>query len=298
MRSAILKLALLFLAAAVTAACGSEDERSRSSPPEQVNATARPDVLARIMERELLIVGVPEDMPPFGFRDGRGNLVGFEVDLAEALAASLEVGAMPRPLPAGALRAVTAGEVDLAGAVAHTFAREESVDFSLPTFMDGQKWLTRKGSGLDEPEDLDGVKVAAVKGAGHARRLKSLRPETVIVPEDGYLDAFLDLKRGKARALTADATVLLRLRDEDAEPGMWTVAGPFLSSEPLAYALMEDQSDLRDTVNKALAAMWLSGDYQRIYGKWFGPESGHPLPLDFEIPVWPGRRRGAEPRTE
>lgn len=277
----------LFLVLSGLAACGGEPEQPAPAPVEQ----AREGALARVKRTGKLVAGVSGDLPLFGFRRaGVDEPEGFEVDIVRALAEDMGVDLeLVVLLPSERLSAAASGRVDLVAAgLAHTFQREEAVDFSLPTFMDGQKLLVHKASGIKGLADLPGRAAAAAKGAGDATRLKEAVPGAEVRAYDDYIKAFLALKRGEAQALTADATVLLKLRAADVDPKLWEIAGPFLSRKPYAIALPEDQSDLRDAVNRALARLWISGDYRRIYEKWFGPDTGYSLPLNFEMQVWPG----------
>ena len=42
----------------------------------------------------------------------------------------------------------------------------------------------------------------------------------------------------------------------------------------------EDDSDWRDALNYCLHDLWNSGQFQKIYAKWFGPDSMCPVPLE------------------
>jgi polar amino acid transport system substrate-binding protein len=49
----------------------------------------------------------------------------------------------------------------------------------------------------------------------------------------------------------------------------------------------ENDSKLRDEVNYALQRIEASGEYDRIYDRWFGPDSDTPVPREGRIEVWP-----------
>jgi polar amino acid transport system substrate-binding protein len=287
--------ALMLCLLACLAGCGDEPDAGTAGPvpAERENAEQEPPggVLAKVLRSGKLVAGVAGDLPPFGSRmDGVGEPEGFEIDLVRALASYLEVSPeFVVLLPSERLPALTAGRVDLVAAgMAHTFSREEAVDFTLPVFMDGQKLLVHKGSGIRGPRDLAGRPVAAARGAGDAARMKRAAPEAEVRTYDDYVKAFLALKRGEVHALTADATVLLRLRAADVDSELWEITGPYLSRLPYAMAVPENRSDFRDALNKGLAHLQVSGDFERIYKKWFGPDTDYRLPLDYGIPVWPG----------
>ena len=88
-------------------------------------------------------------------------------------------------------------------------------------------------------------------------------------------------------AVTTDATILLGLKNSADNPDDYVIAGSYISDEPYGIGVPENESNFRDAVNKALADMWTSGDYQKIYNKWFGPDTNYTLPLEWEMEIWP-----------
>jgi polar amino acid transport system substrate-binding protein len=148
--------------------------------------------------------------------------------------------------------------------------------------------MVHREYGINGIRDLDGLSVAAVQGSGDAQRLAAAVPGKLVVkPYSGYVKAFLALKSGEVQALTADATILLRLRATDVRPELWKITGAYLSHKPYALALPENQSDLRDAVNQALAEIKASGEFERIHETWFGPDSDHPMPMELGVWAWP-----------
>lgn len=260
--------------------------------PAAPNAPAdRPgDGLAEVRARGALRIGIKEGMPPFGFRDpAGGDLKGFEPDLARAVAQRLGVEPRLEPIDARTrIPALVEGRLDLVAAgMAHTFSRDEMIDFSTAYFLDGVRLLTAGGSGIGGADDLKGRTVAVAAGDAAAKAVTTAQPDCALLPMDGYPQAFLALKQGQADALAADASVLLFLKNADSEPKRWAVVGPVLLRRPVAMGLAENQSDLRDAVNRALADMWRGGQFRRIYQRWFGPGTDYHLPLDWDMETWP-----------
>ncbi len=61
--------------------------------------------------------------------------------------------------------------------------------------------------------------------------------------------------------------------------GKYELVGDFFSNEPYGIGLVEDDSKLRDAVNFALQDMWKDGSYEKIYNKWYGPDTKYYFPL-------------------
>jgi polar amino acid transport system substrate-binding protein len=227
---------------------------------------------------------------PFGFVDEDTNqLVGFDVDVCKYIADKLGVEAEFKPVTSATrIPMIAQGSIDLAAAtMTHKFARDDVIDFSITYFMDGQKILVEKGSGIDSVADLAGKKVGTAKGSTSEKNIKVAQPEVTVLSFEGYPQAFLALKQGKVSAVTTDSTILLGLKNSDPNPENWVIAGEFISDEPYGLGVPENESNFRDMVNRSLAEMWVSGDYQKIYNKWFGPDSNYYLPLEWEMEVWP-----------
>ena len=108
----------------------------------------------------------------------------------------------------------------------------------------------------------------------------------MIVPFETYPEAFAALKQGKVEAMASDSGILLGLRGRDENPGDWELVGEPLSAAPYAIGLPENDSKFRDFVNVALMELWESGEYKMIYDRWFGKNTGFPLPLEGRLEVW------------
>ena len=83
----------------------------------------------------------------------------------------------------------------------HKFAREDSIDFSITYFMDGQKILVKKDSGIKSVADLAGKKVGTSKGSTSEKNIKEAQPECNVLSFEGYPQAFLALRQGKVSAV-------------------------------------------------------------------------------------------------
>ena len=253
-------------------------------------ASANAGNIEKIKQRGALIAGVKDAVVPFGFVDPDTNqLVGFDVDICRAVADKLGVELKVKPVTSATrIPMLTQGSIDLAAAtMTHKFAREDSIDFSITYFMDGQKILVKKDSGIKSVADLAGKKVGTAKGSTSEKNIKQAQPKCKVLSFEGYPQAFLALRQGKVAAVTTDSTILLGLKNSAPNPDDYVIAGDFISAEPYGIGLPENDSDFRDLVNRTLVDLWNSGEYQKIYNKWFGPDSKYYLPLNWEMETWP-----------
>lgn len=253
-------------------------------------ASASAGNIEKIKERGALIAGVKDAVVPFGFVDADTNqLVGFDVDICRAIASNLGVELKLKPVTSATrIPMLAQGSIDLAAAtMTHKFAREDSIDFSITYFMDGQKILVKKDSGIKSVADLAGKKVGTAKGSTSEKNIKEAQPKCKVLSFEGYPQAFLALRQGKVSAVTTDSTILLGLKNSAPNPEDYLIAGDFIAAEPYGLGLPENDSDFRDLVNRTLVDLWNTGEYLNIYNKWFGPKSKYYLPLSWEMEIWP-----------
>ena len=253
-------------------------------------AVARADRLADIKARGILVAGVKDSQPPFGFVDEKtSQIVGFEIDLMQALANRLGVKLELKPVTSSTrIPMLAQGAVDIVAAtMTHKKEREDQIDFSITYFMTGQKLLVKKDGPVKSVADLAGKKVGSVKGSTSEQNVKKAQPDCTVISFETYPEAFLALKQGKVQAMTTDESILVGIRNSDDKPEAWEIAGEYISPEPYGLGLPENESKLRDCVNLALMDMWEKGEYRTIYDAWFGPGKKDQLPLTWTMELWP-----------
>jgi polar amino acid transport system substrate-binding protein len=248
-------------------------------------------VYEKVMDRGNVRIGVRNDNPPMSFVNESGEWVGFDVDLARALAEEMGVEA-ELVVVDGTTRIsfLQDGEVDISVAsMNHTRDREDAIDFSITYFWDNQSFLIRKGtySAIDE---LLGQTVAANAGSSvipswqeYVAEMGGAAPE--IVEFDDKLAAMQALRDGAVEGYSEDNITLLSLAAGD--PELELLPG---GHNPVQFGVGVPNNDSlwRDQVNYALQELWKDGRYQQIYARWFeGPQKIIDLPLGGQMEVWP-----------
>ncbi len=229
-------------------------------------SAAMADRLQEVKDRGVLVCGVKDAVVPFGYIDADSKkLVGMDIDICKYIAKQLGVKAEFKPVTSATrIPMIVQGSIDLAAAtMTHKIARDDTIDFSITYFMDGQKLLVKKGSGIKSAADLKGKKVGTAKGSTSEQNITNAQPDCKVLSFEGYPQAFLALKQGKVKAVTTDSTILLGLKNSDPNPEKWEIVGDFISPEPYGLGLPENESNFRDAVNIALIKMWKSGDYKK-----------------------------------
>ena len=117
---------------------------------------AQADQVADVKAKGELVCGVLGTDDPFSFVDPKSReIVGYEVDICNAIAKKIGVKASLKQLAVAArVPELQQGRVDiLAASLTHNKEREALIDFSLSTFITGQKVMTKKASGITQPDD-------------------------------------------------------------------------------------------------------------------------------------------------
>lgn len=285
----------LFALGLVAAACGSSDDGdSTATDAEAGEAAAAPSfesVLDQVEESGTVRIGVRNDNPPMSFINDDGDWVGFDLELAEALAAELDADLELVPVD-GTTRIsfLESGQVDMSVAsMNHTRSRDEAIDFSITYFWDNQSFLVRTGT-YTSIDELFGETVAANAGSSVIDSWISYAEDAGasagdIVEFDDKLAAMEALRAGAVEGYSEDNITLLALAAGD--PNLTLLPG---GHNPVQFGVgvPENDSEWRDTVNLALQEVWKSGDYQVLYDKWFIDESSRviDLPLGGAMEIW------------
>jgi ABC-type amino acid transport substrate-binding protein len=243
-------------------------------------------IISRIRKREYLKVGVQPDFPPFGFKDADGEIAGFDVDLTRAVAEvwGIRIEIVPI-LSEERIPALLLNEVDLvAAAMTHTKDRDAFIDFSQTYFIDGQGLLVRNDSGITGLEDLDGKRIAAIRGTTSIQEIQSFADnkgfQVQIVPFQDYPRALEAIDNGNVDALTTDQVALIEFAK--ANPTL-TVIDETLTIEPYGIGMKAGDSVFRNLVDYTLQELKHNGTYDKIYESWF------PGQEPYKIEILPGQ---------
>lgn len=228
--------------------------------------------LQDVIKNGTLKVGVLPDYPPYSSQDASGKIVGYEPDIAKALADSLGVklemvntdGTSRKPV-------LDSNRVDVdIDAFTATNERAKAVDFSIPYVASGALPLFRKDNPIKSLDDLKGKKVSVARGSTNDSLMTKRFPDTTVVRFDTIADAVQAVKSGKVDAVMEGfATV----RAEAAKDPSLAV----LDVEPINPALISMGIKQGDQVwlnylNNFIRNLNSSGDNAALYKKWFNAD--------------------------
>lgn len=236
----------------------------------------KPDISALTRLRFLTTV----DFAPFNFLDGSGRLSGFNVDLARAICAELDIEdrcqiqALPWEELAGALEQGQ-GEAVLAGLAITQSSRQEYA-FSRSYLRFPARFLTRRTKPISEPlqKNLAAKRVGVIAHSAHEAMLRDLFPDVRVITytrSEWLLD---DLRNEKLDAVFGDGMRLsFWLAGEQSLNCCAFAGGPYLAPEylgqGLAIAVSRDNPELAEAMDYALQQIDTKGVFAELYLRYF-----------------------------
>jgi polar amino acid transport system substrate-binding protein len=233
------------------------------------------DELNDVHGRGRLVCGVLGTDEPNSYVDPQSRtIIGYEVDLCRAIAQRIGVELQIRQLAVAArIPELQQGRVDiLAAALTHTREREAVIDFSLTTFVTGQRVMVRRDSGITNLAQLAAKRVVTVRGGNQEANILRIVPTVQVVTFETGPQALVALEQRKAAGFVNDEVSLL---DAYAKLGPaqkdFAVLETNISTESLALGLRKNEPAFKAIVNETLRGLESSGAAERLFMRWYGP---------------------------
>lgn len=230
----------------------------------------------RVLAAGKVMIGIDPVYPPMEFeRDGK--VVGFDVDLARALAKRLGVAADLkfthtdwRDVPV----ALNSGQCDLViSSWTITEDRKKQVTFVEYLRM-GQVYVCPKGGKVTRDADLVGKTVAVNEETIAHKYVQALQQKGFAFKEvkviKGSADPFPMLKSGAADVTIVDEAVGKFQAREDPGVIVTGYVGHAMDPSPIGIVLRKRDLQLQAKVREELDRLKADGDFQRMLGEWFG----------------------------
>jgi glutamine transport system substrate-binding protein len=220
---------------------------------------------------KVLRIGAAMTFVPFEFQaEGKKEYVGFDIDLAKAVAKQMGYKVEIKNIEFdGLIPALEAGTIDMiVSGMSITDERSKRVAFSQPYYKSGLSIAVKnENTSIANFIDLRGKKVAVQSGTTSAVEIKKIK-DTKVQEYRSSAETFKELMSGRVDAVVNDLPVneyyLSTSRDNDAK-----IVGEGVSVEEYGMAVSLNNKALADKVNKAFEELKKNGEYEKIYMKWF-----------------------------
>ncbi len=260
---------LILLAATSAALYGCSKTETPAPAPSAAPAPAAAPALP-----SKIVIGLDDNFPPMGFRDDKGQLVGFDIDLAREAAKRLGVEVEFKPIDWNAKEAELNGQrVDvLWNGLTITDERKKNIAFTAP-YMENHQIIVVKGdSPIKTKADLAGKLVGVQDGSSAvdaigkdeatAKSFKDLKKY------GDNVTALMDLTTGRVEAVVLDEVVGRYYTAK--KPGEYAVLDDNFGTEDYGVGMRLADTELHARIDKALADMKADGSAAKIAEQWFG----------------------------
>jgi polar amino acid transport system substrate-binding protein len=258
-----------------------------------IRPTLAHTVLEKVAKTGVLTAGTSKDAFPFAYKNEKGQLTGYSVDMVKLIEKQLEQE-LRRPItlklvavdPEDRIPYLLTNKVDIVcDASSFTWEREQDVDFSVSYSLTGTRLLVKRGSSLWGPESLAGKRIGALLETTNELSIRRAQPKAQIVLVNDRAEGYKALREGKIDAFASDDILLEGWLQTASNADKFQIVGYAYSDEGIACMLPENNSTFRDTVNYALIRFmqgFIAGKQPEVatFDRWFGSNGVVPLTQD------------------
>lgn len=261
---------VLMTSALIFAACTSQTDEA---PVEETEVSETGSEATALKDK--YIVGLDDTFAPMGFRDDSGELVGFDIDLAKAVAEEMGIEVEFQPIDWTVKeQELETGNIDFIwNGFSITPERQEVVLFSQAYMENKQIIITMADSEVNSKADLAG-KTITVQGESSA--LEAVKKDQAFVDSLASapveyatnLECFADVESGRSDAIVVDE-VLARYYMHQQGSEKYKVLEDNFGEEEFGVGMRKEDTDLAKALDEALNTLIENGKYEEIYHNWF-----------------------------
>ncbi len=262
MKKKIMFIAFLLMAALVAVSGCADDSAQAGDVDEEAPA-----------EETVYLVGTEPTFPPFEMTDESGNIIGFDIDLINAIAEDQGFAVEVQNVGFDALiPAIQSGNIDIvASGMTITEEREEAVDFSEPYIEAGLAIaVAADNDEIASADDLQGMVAAAQIGSTGHQKAMEYKDAGILTEVKAFntVDVvMMELVNGGADVVINDLPVTEAYIAQ--QPGNIKIVGEKLESESYGFAVRNGNEELLTMINTGLQNVIENGTYDELMEKYF-----------------------------
>jgi glutamate/aspartate transport system substrate-binding protein len=246
------------------------------------NAQELTGTLKKIKDTGSMTIGHREASIPFSYLDDKQQPVGYSMDLCarivDAVKAQLKMPNLKvayQPVTsANRIPLLQNGTIDLeCGSTTNSVERQKQVAFGPTYFVINVSAAVKKSSGIKTFADLNGKSVASTSGTTSIPLLRGYEKAKHIdfkeLQAKDHAESMQLLATDRAQAFIMDDILLAGQIANQSNPGDYMILPESLRTEPYSMMLRKDDPQFKALVDRAVAAVYKSGEINKIYAKWF-----------------------------
>ena len=277
----LLMIVSVFVFSLALTACGSEDknvneENQDVTTEDNDNNGENEESKNTILDKGKFIMGLDDSFPPMGFRDENGEIVGFDIDLAEEAAKRMGLELETKAIDWNSnILVLNKGDIDV---IWNGFTADEDrrkkVNFTDTYLQNKQILVVAKDSEIESKSDLEGKILGLQLGSTSSKALEKDKATSDSLGEvRDYSDnvkALMDLKIGRVDAVLVDEVVGRYYVSK--QPDDYKVLKEHFGEEEYAVGVRKGEDEFLTKLNEALKEIREDGTEAEISKKWFGED--------------------------
>jgi len=176
------------------------------------------------------------------------------------------------------------GRVDITVAnLAYTLSRAEQIQFSHPYYLAKEMLAVKASDPSTKKADYRGKRLASTKGSTSEQSIKMNGSEPVTFQDTG--SAYMAVQQNKALGMVANTMTITKLVNQSKSGGaveLKMIQDPMVL-QPIGVGMKKDEPALLSHVNEALIALDKSGELNRMWDKWLGPNTEYKMVRDEKV---------------
>ncbi len=267
----ILSLVLIaaLMVSVVLTGCSKKAEEDSSAP-------AADNSLQEIKDKGTLIIGLDDGFPPMGFRDEKGEIVGFDIDLAKEVGKKLGVKVEFKSIDWNAKEMeLNTNKIDaIWNGMSVTPDREKSMTLSKPYLANTQAFIVKKGSSIKTIGDIKGKKIGFQDKSSSQEAFTKDKDLSASVDSNQVYqknkDVLVDLKVGRIDVALMDEVVSKYYVAKEME--QYEFLSDNLGKEYYAIGFRKGSDKLKAEIDKIIEDLKKDGTTEKISKNWFGQD--------------------------
>ncbi len=253
--------------------------------------------LQKIRDTGTITIGHREASIPFSYLDDKQQPIGYAMDLcmkvvdavkAELKMPNLKVALQP-VTSANRIPLLQNGTIDIeCGSTTNSVERQKTVAFGPTYFVINVSAAAKKSSGLKTLDDLNGKTISTTSGTTAVPLLKKYEKTASIDVKEIYgkdhAESMQLLATDRVAAFVMDDILLAGQIANQANAGDYMIFAESLRTEPYSMMLRREDPQFKGLVDRTIAAVYKSGEINKIYAKWFtSPIPPRNVNLNFQM---------------
>ena len=230
--------------------------------------------LKKVLDAGQLVLGLDENYPPMGYRDESGQIVGFDIDMAQEVCDRLGIRLVLQPIEWDKKEdELNGGNIDcIWNGMSVSPERVLSMCLSRSYLRSELVFVVMSDSNIKDVQDIRGKSVGVQLGSTTEDELRrsTLISDITLVGYGDNKELMQDLEQGKVDVAFIDTITTYYFNSMNNES--FSILPTVFSREEIAIGFRKEDLALRDKIQETIDEMNADGTLKKISEKWFGKD--------------------------